>query len=118
MHTSNLFYIGPQAELAKLLCGNSFANKAFFCNSGAEANEAAIKLSRKYFSVKGKERFKIITMEKSFHGRTMAAMAATAQKKIQAGFEPLIEKFTYVPFNDIESARLAIDEKTAAIMIE
>ena len=118
MHTSNLFHIGPQAELAKLLCENSFAGKAFFCNSGAEANEAAIKLTRKYFNNKGMERFKIITMEKSFHGRTMAAMAATGQKKIQAGFEPLIEKFIYVPFNDLDAARAAIDEKTAAIMIE
>lgn len=118
IHISNLYHIGPQAELAKLLTDNSFADRVFFCNSGAEANEAAIKLVRKYFSLKGGERFRIITMEQSFHGRTFAALAATGQKKFQAGFEPLLEKFTYVPFNDVDAAARAIDGKTAAIMVE
>jgi predicted acetylornithine/succinylornithine family transaminase len=118
IHVSNLYHIEPQAKLAELLCNNSFASKAFFCNSGAEANEAAIKLARKFFSAKGGQRFQIISMEKSFHGRTMAAMAATGQKKIQEGFEPLLEKFTYVPFNDIEAVKRAITGDTAAVLVE
>ncbi len=118
IHISNLYYIESQAELAKLLCENSFADKVFFCNSGAEANEAAIKLVRKYFHNRGEDRFQVISMEKSFHGRTMAAMAATGQKKIREGFEPLLEKFSYVPFNDVDAVRRAIVPRTAAIMIE
>jgi len=118
IHISNLYHIEPQAQLAELLCKNSFADKAFFCNSGAEANEAAIKLTRKYFKDKGENRFQIITMEKSFHGRTMATLAATGQKKFQQGFEPLLEKFIYVPFNDIKAVANAITPQTAAVMIE
>ncbi|MBI3398760.1 MAG: acetylornithine transaminase [Deltaproteobacteria bacterium] len=118
IHISNLYHIEPQAELAELLCKNSFAQKAFFCNSGAEANEAAIKLTRKYFKDKGENRFQIITMEKSFHGRTMATLAATGQKKFQAGFEPLLEKFIYVPFNDVKAVANAITPQTAAVMVE
>ncbi|MBI5234593.1 MAG: aspartate aminotransferase family protein [Deltaproteobacteria bacterium] len=118
IHISNLYHIGPQAEFAKLLCENSFADRVFFCNSGAEANEAAIKLARKYFSLKGERRSEIITMEKSFHGRTLGTLAATAQKKVQEGFEPLLERFTYVPFGDIGALKKAITEKTAAILIE
>ncbi len=118
IHISNLYHIETQSELAKLLTENSFADKAFFCNSGAEANEAAIKLARKYFSVKGENRFQIITMEKSFHGRTLAALAATGQKKFQAGFEPLLEKFTYVPFDDVAALQKAVNSQTAAVMIE
>lgn len=118
IHISNLYYIESQAKLAKLLCENSFADKVFFCNSGAEANEAAIKLVRKYFHNRGEDRFQVISMEKSFHGRTMAAMAATGQKKIREGFEPLLEKFSYVPFNDVDAVRRAIVPRTAAIMIE
>ncbi|MEE8185843.1 MAG: aspartate aminotransferase family protein [Thermodesulfobacteriota bacterium] len=118
IHISNLYYIESQAELAKLLCENSFADKVFFCNSGAEANEAAIKLVRKYFHNRGEDRFQVISMEKSFHGRTMAAMAATGQKKIREGFEPLLEKFSYVPFNDVDAVRRAIVPRTAAIIIE
>jgi predicted acetylornithine/succinylornithine family transaminase len=118
IHVSNLYHIAPQAELAQILCTHSFADRVFFCNSGAEANEAAIKLARKFFSSRGENRFQIISMEKSFHGRTMAAMAATGQKKIQEGFEPLLEKFTYVPFNDIEAVRRAITENTAAVLVE
>ncbi|MBI5894414.1 MAG: acetylornithine transaminase [Deltaproteobacteria bacterium] len=118
IHISNLYYIEPQARLAELLCGYSFANKAFFCNSGAEANEAAIKLARKYFKDKGESRFQIITMEKSFHGRTMATLAATGQKKIQMGFEPLLEKFIYVPFNDVNAVKNSITSQTCAVMVE
>ena len=118
IHTSNLYHIGPQARLAKLLCENSFADKVFFSNSGAEANEAAIKLVRKFFSLKGESRFKIITMEKSFHGRTMATMSATGQRKFQEGFEPLLEKFVYVPFNDIGAVKRAVKKDTAAVMVE
>ncbi|MBI5047938.1 MAG: acetylornithine transaminase [Deltaproteobacteria bacterium] len=118
IHISNLYHIEPQARLAELLCKNSFAEKAFFCNSGAEANEAAIKLTRKYFKDKGESRFQIITMEKSFHGRTMATLAATGQKKFQQGFEPLLEKFIYVPFDDVDAVARAITTDTAAIMLE
>ncbi|HHL39378.1 MAG TPA: acetylornithine transaminase [Deltaproteobacteria bacterium] len=118
LHVSNLYHIEPQAELAGLLAANSFGDKVFFCNSGAEANEAAIKLARKYFSDRGEGRFQIITMEKSFHGRTMATLAATGQKKVQEGFEPLLEKFVYVPFNDVEALRSALGEETAAVLVE
>ena len=135
IHISNLYHIEPQAQLAELLCKNSFADKAFFCNSGAEANEAAIKLTRKYFKDKpvpaepaphlmrgikqgGENRFQIITMEKSFHGRTMATLAATGQKKFQQGFEPLLEKFIYVPFNDVKAVANGITPQTAAVMVE
>jgi len=118
IHVSNLYHIGPQAELAALITANSFADKVFFCNSGAEANEAAIKLARKYFSDRSEERFQVISMERSFHGRTFAALAATGQRKIREGFEPLLEKFTYVPFNDVEAVRRAIGPATAAVMVE
>ena len=118
IHISNLYHIRTQSELAELLTARSFADKVFFCNSGAEANEAAIKLARKFFSVKGEERFQVVTMEKSFHGRTLGALAATGQKKFQAGFEPLLEKFTYVPFNDIIAIKGALNTRTAAVMVE
>ncbi len=118
IHTSNLYHIEPQARLAELLCERSFADRVFFCNSGAEANEAAIKLVRRYFDLKGENRYKIITMESSFHGRTFFSMTATAQKKIHTGFGPLPEGFVYVPFNDIDALEAAIDEETAAIMVE
>lgn len=118
IHISNLYHIEPQARLAGLLTKNSFADRVFFCNSGAEANEAAIKLCRRHFSLKGLPRHKIITMERSFHGRTLGALAATGQKKFQAGFEPLLEKFTYVPFNDATAVKDAIDDETAAVMVE
>lgn len=118
LHVSNLYHIVPQAELARTLCENSFAEKVFFCNSGSEANEAAIKLVRKYFNMKGEARPRLVTMERSFHGRTFAALAATGQKKYQAGFEPLLEKFTYIPFNDLAAAEKAIDRETAAVLVE
>jgi len=118
IHISNLYHIGPQAELAKLLTDNSFADKVFFCNSGAEANEAAIKLARKFFSDKGERRFKVLTMERSFHGRTFATLAATGQEKVRKGFEPFLEKFTYLPFNDLSAVEAAMDSDTAAVMVE
>lgn len=118
VHTSNLFYTEPQIRLAKLLVENSFADKVFFCNSGAEANEAAIKLVRKYSHEKGNGRFEIITALNSFHGRTMATLTATGQEKFHKGFAPLVPGFSYVPFNDIAALEKAITEKTAAVMIE
>lgn len=119
LHVSNLYYTAPQTELAKRLTDNSFADRVFFCNSGAEANEAAIKLVRRYFYGKGeKGRFKIITMEKSFHGRTMAALSATGQDKIKKGFDPVLQGFEFVPFNDIDALKRKIDASTAAIMLE
>ncbi|GMR04342.1 MAG: acetylornithine transaminase [Thermodesulfobacteriota bacterium] len=118
IHCSNLYHIEPQAEFAALLTENSFADRVFFCNSGAEANEAAIKLARKYFFDRREPRFKVITMEKSFHGRTFAALAATGQEKVREGFEPLLEKFIYVPFNDLGAVKDAVDEATAAVMVE
>jgi len=118
VHTSNLFYTEPQVKLAKLLVENSFADKVFFCNSGAEANEAAIKLIRKYSSEKETGRYGIITALNSFHGRTMATLTATGQDKFHKGFEPLVPGFFYVPFNDISAVEKAINDKTAAVMIE
>ncbi len=119
VHVSNLFYTMPQADLASKLCEKSFADRVFFANSGAEANEAAIKLARRYFQKKGdKNRFKIITMEQSFHGRTMATLTATGQDKIKEGFYPLLEGFSYVPFNDIDALKRQIDESVCAIMLE
>lgn len=118
IHVSNLYHIETQSLLAKMLTDNSFGDRVFFCNSGAEANEAALKLARKYFSDRGEKRDHVVTMEQSFHGRTMAALAATGQKKYQAGFEPLLEKFAYAPFNDIEAARRLVTGSTAAVMIE
>ena len=119
VHISNLYHNEPQIKLAKLLVENSFADKVFFCNSGAEANEAAIKLVRKYAKEKLKgNRFEIITMEKSFHGRTMATITATGQEKVQKGFEPLLPGFKYAPFNYIDAVKKAINKKTAAVMVE
>ena len=119
VHVSNLFYTMPQADLASKLCEKSFADRVFFANSGAEANEAAIKLSRRYFQKKGeKDRFKIITMEQSFHGRTMATLTATGQDKIKDGFYPLLKGFSHVPFNDIDALKNQIDETVCAIMLE
>ena len=118
-HVSNLYYTIPQVELATWLVEHSFADRAFFCNSGAEANEAAIKLARKYFSDRGEtNRFRIITMEQSFHGRTMATLSATGQDKIKKGFDPVLEGFDYVPFNDVEGLGSKIDANTCAVMLE
>ena len=119
LHVSNLYYTEPQIELAYRLTQNSFADRVFFCNSGAEANEAAIKLARKYVKDNGeKERYRIITMEKSFHGRTMATLSATGQDKIKKGFEPVLEGFDHIPFNDIEALRKSIGPSTCAVLLE
>lgn len=119
LHVSNLYHNEPQIKLAKLLVEHSFADKVFFCNSGAEANEAAIKLARKYAkeNMPG-NRFEIITALNSFHGRTLATITATGQKKFQNGFEPLVPGFRYVDFNDIGALERAITEETCAVMLE
>jgi len=115
LHVSNNFYNELQGVLAEKIISHSFPGKVFFANSGAEANEGAIKLVRKYA---GPDRYEIITMEKSFHGRTLATLTATGQDKIKKGFAPLPKGFKHVPFNDIEAVEGAITEKTAAVMIE
>ena len=118
-HVSNLYYTEPQTQLARLLVENSFADKVFFCNSGAEANEAAIKLARKYAHENtGPDKFELITMKNSFHGRTMATITATGQEKFQFGFTPLLEGFKYAPFNDLLALEAAISNKTCGIMLE
>jgi acetylornithine/N-succinyldiaminopimelate aminotransferase len=119
VHVSNLYYTRPQAELARLLVENSFADRVFFCNSGAEANEAAIKLARKFARDKhGPGRHTIICMEGSFHGRTMATLSATGQAKVHAGYDPLLGGFRFVPFNDLEALKNAVDDSVCAIMLE
>ena len=119
VHVSNLYYTVPQTRLARLLVENSFADRAFFCNSGAESNEAAIKLARRYSNEKyGPSRNTIITMENSFHGRTMATLSATGQDKIKKGFDPLLHGFKFVPFNDADAIENAIDETVCAVMLE
>ncbi|MFH0825375.1 MAG: acetylornithine transaminase [Pseudomonadota bacterium] len=119
IHVSNLYHIEPQIGLAKLLVENSFADKVFFCNSGAEANEGAIKLARKYFHDRGEhDRYHIVTMEASFHGRTLATLAATGQTKYRAGFEPAVEGFSHVEFDNLVALEDAVTEKTAAVLIE
>ena len=114
IHCSNLYWIEPQIKLAQKLAEASSCDKVFFCNSGAEANEAAIKLARKW----GKGRFEIITMEKSFHGRTLGALTATGQEKYRKDFEPLPGGFKYVPYNDLQALVDAIDHHTCAVMLE
>ncbi len=119
IHCSNLYYIEPQAKLAKLLVENSCADKVFFANSGAEANEGAIKLARIYFKKKGlPEKFEIITLDKSFHGRTLATIAATGQDKYQKPYSPLTPTFLKVPINDLDALEKAINVNTCAVMIE
>ena len=119
LHVSNLYHIEPQSQLASELTRLTFADKFFFCNSGTEANEAAIKLARRWFYDNGQpKRFEIITMNDSFHGRTMASLSATAQKKIHTGFTPLLPGFKYVPFNNIAALKKALTKKTCAVLIE
>lgn len=115
LHIDNTFYTVEQGKLAKLLSERAFGGKCFFCNSGAEANEAAMKLARRHTP---REKYKIITAEKSFHGRTFATMTATGQSKCHEGFQPLPAGFVYVPFNDIDALTEAFDDETAAVMIE
>jgi len=124
LHTSNIYYARPQVELAKELVSKSFGNgaKIFLANSGAEANEGAIKMARKYGKVNktkdNKERFEIITFKNSFHGRTIATLSATGQEKFHKIITPLLEKFVYADFNDINSVKKLINPKTVAIMVE
>lgn len=118
-HVSNLFQIPQQEEAAQLLTQNCGADAVFFCNSGAEANEAAIKLARRYNQkILGNNRYEIITFHQSFHGRTLATLTATGQAKVQEGFAPLPEGFRYTPFNDTEALKASIGEHTCAIMLE
>jgi len=119
LHVSNLYHTAPQIHLAKLLCEHSFADRVFFCNSGAEANEAALKLARKYAKERlASDRFEIIATRDSFHGRTLATVTATGQEKYQHGFEPLVPGFKHVPYNDLRAMERALDNRTAAIIVE
>ncbi len=119
MHCSNLYLVPQQVELARQLCELCFADRAFFANSGAEVNEGAIKLARLYSRIKfGENRYEIITVKNSFHGRTLATLTATGQEKIQKGFDPLPVGFKYAQFNDLESVRETVTSSTCAIMVE
>ncbi|WP_169567118.1 aspartate aminotransferase family protein [Sneathiella limimaris] len=119
MHISNLFRIPGQEELAKKLVDNTFADAAYFCNSGAEANECGLKMIRKYFSTNGQpERYRVIAFENSFHGRTLATIAAAGQDKLLEGFGPPMDGFDHVPVGDIEAVKQAITPETAGVLIE
>src|SRR5436190_6269842 len=119
LHVSNLYHTAPQIHLAKLLSDHSFADRVFFCNSGAEANEAALKLARKYAKERhASDRYEIIATHNSFHGRTFATVAATGQEKYRHGFEPLVPGFKHVPYNDLRAMEMAVDNRTAAIIVE
>ena len=119
MHVSNHFHNEPQINLAKALVAGSFADKVFFCNSGTEAVEAAIKLARRYArEVLKQDRFEIITMRGAFHGRTYGSLSATAQEKFHKGFEPIVPGFRYVPFNDIGAIEGALNGHTCAVLVE
>jgi len=116
VHVSNLYYTEPQARLAKRIVDLIAPGRVFFCNSGAEANEGLFKLARKFGH--DQRRYEIITASESFHGRTLAGIAATGQEKVKKGFEPMVAGFRHVPFNNLEAMRAAITESTAAILIE
>ena len=119
LHVSNLYHIAPQAELARELCRHSFAERVFFCNSGAEANEAAFKLTRRYGGEHLGGKYEILSAHNSFHGRTLATLTATGQEKVRAGYDPLPAGFRQIPFNDLAAAAEAVDpHKTAGILIE
>ena len=118
IHCSNLYYTEPQVQLIKKLAELSGLDKVFIANSGAEANEGAMKLARKYGKVIGQDKFEIVTAEHSFHGRTLATLTATGQPKYQEGYEPLPGGFRYVPFNDKAALKAAVSAKTCAVMIE
>lgn len=118
-HVSNLFHTPNQEKAARLLVDNSCADAVFFCNSGAEANEAAIKLARRYHQkVRGENRYEVITFTQSFHGRTLATLTATGQDKVKEGFLPLPEGFVHVPLHDLPALEAAVNERTAAVMLE
>lgn len=119
IHVSNLYHIRPQGELAEMLVRSTFADRVFFCNSGTEANEAAIKLARKYMrEVRGEDRYKVVSALRSFHGRTYGSLAATGQPEKAHPFRPLPEGFVHVPFNDAEALGEAVDESTCAVLLE
>ncbi|WP_408954468.1 aspartate aminotransferase family protein [Natroniella sp. ANB-PHB2] len=118
LHASNLYYFEIQAKLSKLLVDSSCGDKVFYGNSGAEANEGAIKLARKYFKEQGQEKYEVITAKESFHGRTLSTIAATGQTKYQKDFTPLPKGFKHASYNDLAAAKEAITEQTAAIMVE
>ncbi len=118
MHTSNYFYVESQAKAAELACELTGMDRAFFSNSGAEANEGALKLARKYFYNRGEQRSKVITMKSSFHGRTFATLCATGQEAYQKPYAPLLERFVHVPFGDVEALIQNMDEDTCAVMLE
>lgn len=118
IHTSNMYYIEPQVKLAEMLVEGTHFAQAFFCNSGAEANEAAIKLARKYGKLHMNGNYEIVTMKKSFHGRTITTITATGQEKYQKSFTPLTSGFSYAEYGNIEDLRSKITDKTLAVMIE
>ncbi len=119
VHVSNIYYTTPMVELAEALVGLSFADRVFFANSGAEVNEGAIKLARRYSRERfGEGRHRIICTENSFHGRTFGALSATGQSKFWQGFEPLLPGFSFVPFNDLKAVARAVDDTVCAVMLE
>jgi acetylornithine/N-succinyldiaminopimelate aminotransferase len=119
IHVSNLYHIEPQIRLGKLLCEQTFADRVFFCNSGAEANEAAIKLARKYAKDRwSSDRTEIVAMQHAFHGRTLATLTATGNPKYLAGFEPAMPGFKHVPYNDLQAVERALDSRSCAVLVE
>lgn len=117
-HASNVVHSLPQVELAERICAHSFAERVFFCNSGAEANEAALKLARRWQRSQGRDRFEILAFERSFHGRTLFTVSATGQPKYWEGFEPMVPGIVHARFNDLDSVREKISAQTAAILVE
>lgn len=118
VHVSNLYYIEPQVKLAALLSRHCFADKWFFCNGGAEANEAAIKLARRYWTMVGANKPEIVVAEHSFHGRTLGALSATGQPKYHYGFDPLVPGFHYVPYDDLKALEAAITPQVGLVILE
>ena len=119
LHVSNLYFTQPEIDLAAHLTERSFADRVFFCNSGTEANEAALKLARRYMrAVRKQDRFKVVCAQASFHGRTFASLSATGQPKYHDGFEPLVPGFVHVPYNDVAAIEAAIDDQTCAVFVE
>ncbi|MBW1992022.1 MAG: acetylornithine transaminase [Deltaproteobacteria bacterium] len=119
VHVSNLYYTTPQIELAEELVRLTFADRVFFCNSGAEAVEAALKLARRYAAeLFGPEKHRLVCMHNSFHGRTFGALSATGQEKFRQGFEPLLPGFVFVPFNDFDALDTTVDDRTCAVLLE
>jgi acetylornithine/N-succinyldiaminopimelate aminotransferase len=118
VHVSNYYYIEPQVALAELLCEHTFADRWFFCNSGAEANEAALKLARRYWVEQGTPKPHVIATNGSFHGRTMGALTLTGQPRFHAGFEPLVPEISHVPYNDLGALEAAVSDFTGAIILE